>query len=968
MAPCGFSRCVSNPPSTAPDMQNRHLIAFVFPFLVSWFAPNAAAYQKGDDLRQRLAQSGSEWIGLEARRTAGRLSDDERDRRMELEEDILETAGVVLGKAAHQLSEEAIEGALAEALAEHDPDAASLFEAMLRERDHAPAAEGRLQSIEAALVLYQIANGQYPPTSTGLVALIGEDLIHASDLLDPWQHPMRYEVTNDGADFRVTSIGADGVEGTGDDLWVDGSGEIVRTTPGGAAAPANPAQPMGLGSVPAADGIVTIELTGDGLGIAYIAQRADGFWGGWGHGESGPFDALQLVTCGDVAGACAFVGTRDSVLHLITPTGTRALPNLKAVGFVNGTTDLYLLEQENGHHRGTIAGRELAFGLDLKPGQASVPTFDSDGHAVAWRERLADGRYIVHIGPKVSEPAEWASSPVVLPLAGGDLVAFRMWDGEKTMAVVGTDGFSVAWARNPVVSPGGTSWGMAVALDGEPADNFEEAREQQCAEHRSNGYSVTPAFVTSQANVIVNGKIAGGDSAWAGDPVFAEDGSRWAYPIRDEGGQWHIHRGSPGAVTSGPGFDEVARPRIVLGGRHVLHSARRDGVDMLVCDSVMNAASWGVRVLTGADGYAWVDDDEGQRILVTATADFSDIASVARADEIDLRGFLPGTTQPIARLRDGEKWRLYVDGVGTDWGGRVLPPAASRAYVGHGIEVGDEYVPAVYDVAEKRLRRITPDHDRAGFDAIGRPHVGETGAIAFEVATDAYVFTLLPDDYPVPTGGGSKFLVFQDGKWSKGPEVEDIDQILPGSDGRFAYRASGRKGQRVDQYADHVIEEGKWFAAVEQLRVRADGTPAYVARRDDGHECVVIDTNQSPAVGTIEGFDLGTDEMTTVWVVRSEGRPHVFLDGTAIEINAEPIGDWLWSAGGQHLIYRARHVNVATSVEVEVLVIANRDAPARPITVVGDAVSVPRIADDGKTVKVVVVRNGEPRAIDVPLE
>ena len=83
------------------------------------------------------------------------------------------------------------------------------------------AAKLQVQSIAAALELFQSDNGRYPTPQEGLQALVTHPeglgnwngpYLHSKDQLkDPWGHPYRYAVN--GQTITVSTLGADNKEG-----------------------------------------------------------------------------------------------------------------------------------------------------------------------------------------------------------------------------------------------------------------------------------------------------------------------------------------------------------------------------------------------------------------------------------------------------------------------------------------------------------------------------------------------------------------------------------------------------------------------------------------------------------------------------------------------------------------------------------------------------------------------------------
>jgi len=81
----------------------------------------------------------------------------------------------------------------------------------------------QIEGLSAALDLYYLDNGRYPPTNEGLTALVqrpasasgwnGPYLKTASVPLDPWGHPYLYMTPGDHAPYEIESYGSAGPEG-----------------------------------------------------------------------------------------------------------------------------------------------------------------------------------------------------------------------------------------------------------------------------------------------------------------------------------------------------------------------------------------------------------------------------------------------------------------------------------------------------------------------------------------------------------------------------------------------------------------------------------------------------------------------------------------------------------------------------------------------------------------------------------
>ena len=90
-------------------------------------------------------------------------------------------------------------------------------------RSRVKAAELQLQSVAAAIEMFQADNGRYPTSAEGLSALVsapmdsntwtGPYLKNTKMLKDPWGAPLIYNATGDGYSFTVGSLGADGKSG-----------------------------------------------------------------------------------------------------------------------------------------------------------------------------------------------------------------------------------------------------------------------------------------------------------------------------------------------------------------------------------------------------------------------------------------------------------------------------------------------------------------------------------------------------------------------------------------------------------------------------------------------------------------------------------------------------------------------------------------------------------------------------------
>ena len=103
--------------------------------------------------------------------------------------------------------------------------AAMVAPRLVERADEAKAmiAKADLQSLDTALKLYRLQNGDYPAGEQGLAALLstaGKGPYLEKAPLDPWgrQYLYRYPGTHNPRGYDLSSVGRDGKEGTTDDI------------------------------------------------------------------------------------------------------------------------------------------------------------------------------------------------------------------------------------------------------------------------------------------------------------------------------------------------------------------------------------------------------------------------------------------------------------------------------------------------------------------------------------------------------------------------------------------------------------------------------------------------------------------------------------------------------------------------------------------------------------------------------
>jgi general secretion pathway protein G len=92
------------------------------------------------------------------------------------------------------------------------------------------AAQMAIQNISTALEAFELDNGRFPSTEDGLVGLVEKPSWVANEAewngpylkevpIDPWKREFVYKQPGErGVDFDLVSLGADGQEGTEDDV------------------------------------------------------------------------------------------------------------------------------------------------------------------------------------------------------------------------------------------------------------------------------------------------------------------------------------------------------------------------------------------------------------------------------------------------------------------------------------------------------------------------------------------------------------------------------------------------------------------------------------------------------------------------------------------------------------------------------------------------------------------------------
>ena len=100
-----------------------------------------------------------------------------------------------------------------------------IYKNISQSRDH--IAKIQISELESTLQLYSFDIGRFPTSAEGLEALVrnpgGLDSWKGPYLSkgvprDPWERPYAYKSPGDHSDYDIFSLGADGLEGTSDDI------------------------------------------------------------------------------------------------------------------------------------------------------------------------------------------------------------------------------------------------------------------------------------------------------------------------------------------------------------------------------------------------------------------------------------------------------------------------------------------------------------------------------------------------------------------------------------------------------------------------------------------------------------------------------------------------------------------------------------------------------------------------------
>ena len=100
-----------------------------------------------------------------------------------------------------------------------------IYDNLMKGKDQ--IAKMQISELESALMLFSFDTGRFPSTADGLQALVQNPAglnswqgpyLRKGVPNDPWERPYIYKSPGEHSDFDLCSVGADGIEGTEDDI------------------------------------------------------------------------------------------------------------------------------------------------------------------------------------------------------------------------------------------------------------------------------------------------------------------------------------------------------------------------------------------------------------------------------------------------------------------------------------------------------------------------------------------------------------------------------------------------------------------------------------------------------------------------------------------------------------------------------------------------------------------------------
>jgi len=806
-----------------------------------------------DSLRAEVARAFVEFLPLD-------FSDKDRDdydpaelARLEaLVTNLVELVEQLPAEDQELLGEDTYLDYLEQLFERFEPDSLPLV-AQYRQRQLEAATRELLDEIQYALEVYLVDHGEFPPLEAGLAALRAEGHVHEDVSLDGWGQGLSYRPAS-GNEYSVRSIGADGVRGTEDDWLLTRGGGVTR---GGAGAPTSEDAERTATASKHLTVLGRVELLAgeelrsfapaqgevDDVLVLEGPERTRFVRGGRELGSISNDDELRALSSLD-----AFAYTTDLDGETLLVSGDRRV--LLESGWVSDAryltgTDTLLYTED-----------DVVRCLGAEGRVAGEPAYDAWGTLHAFRERRDDGDY-VHLERGVLGPFEWASAPMLVnPYSKEPVLAYRLWDGERTRVVIGDHEWHCTWAGEPIASRDGQHFAVLANFGGTPGARFETDRdhvrdprfEALWGEPETRAHEL---FEGGSFSAVLDG--ARGPEYLSVHDLTFQDNETFAgvvYRARTEG-DWRVIYQDDEVVGSTASGREVGKPLV-------------DGA--------------------GLESAYDFEDHEGQRWIKTANgqtevgpilgrypgpertfAYVTEHAALRRGQQI--HWFRPGEPEPWSSAPVQQHELL-------DWAGTPPRPIFKVFSEGrHGLVYGQ----GTNVVFDEMLRPALPEVDSGlqlaaqltwadGQTLLTVHHLDRelirasdfdgrvTGAEFPSLLPDGrVVFVAHLDTEPLPypqygrgEGGQSCVVVYDNELWSFLPAADRIHGVGFSEGGRVGYVATHGDHQCVEVFEDGVVNRGEFFDSIASYTVEFAGEePMYEVAAPERR--MVVGDRKSPA-------------------------------------------------------------------------------------------------------------------------
>ncbi len=783
--------------------------------LLPLLAPTARSQEgmEPDELRAAVAKLWVEFLPYEL---AGKGEEDYTPAEFAVAEALLERLEGLMEQLPAEDQAVLEEGYLVDflepLLERFEPDTVPLLEPLRRRRAETTT-DFSLETIQFGLELYLMVHGALPPMEAGLAVLKAEGHIDTDVSVDGWGQVFLYQRLADD-EYRVTSIGADGVRGTDDDWTVTRDGVPTR---GGAQVPgtASTPPPIAENRFVTIDGRVDLRpgevlasfVPADGESEDLVSvegeERTRFLRGGK---ELGSISNLDEALAFSDLDAFAFTSERDEGTLLVSGDDSVTLEDgWPEPEYLSGTETLIYTDEDVTRCLGT--GGEVA------------PAHDGWGKLLAFRERRDDGDHM-HSASGVIGPFEWASAPVVLnPFGEAPVVTFRLWDGERTRIVIGDDTWDCTWAGDPVASKDGQHFAVLANFGGTPGPDFEAERDTVSDPY--DPASVHELFEGGTFRAIIDG-ASGPDALAVHDLVFKnnEQYASILYRAQNSKGEWQVIFQSgelTGATVAGV---DVGKP--LVGGKQEGSAYDFEDAEGRRWIQTAERRHEVSRILARYAGpewtFAYVTEDTslrmGQQIQWFVRGEAEPWTS-APVQQHELIGWAGSPARPIFDVySEGKKGLVYGQGTHVVFS-EMLKPALPDP--GSGIErlaqlawIDGQAMLTVHHLDQEVIQVNSFDGRVTGADP------------PFFLADGRTVMVAHLDTEPLPypgygrgAGGQSSLVLYDEGEWTYCPPADRIDGVVSSEGGRLAYVATHGDRQRVEVLGDGEMQFGEFVDSIE---------------------------------------------------------------------------------------------------------------------------------------------------------